>query len=185
MFLAAVLAASFQTPGVMSGVRGERFRPLEPFRSANVLVFTATDCPVANGYALEIQRVCAAYADKGVDCLLVYEDAGIGVEAVFAHESAYQYGAMPAAIDRDGSLAARVGATVTPEVAVVDTSGAVRYRGRIDDKYVAIGRQRRNVTAHDLTDALDAVLAGHPVTVKDTQAIGCAIVSPEMRRKKS
>lgn len=183
MILAAFLAASLQTPGAMSGVRGERFRPLEPFRSANVLVFTATDCPVSNGYAPEIQRVCAAYAAKGVDCLLVYEDVGIGVEAVHRHLSEYQYGAMPAAIDRDGSLAARVGGTVTPEVAVVDRAGAVRYRGRIDNKYVAIGRQRQTVTVHDLTDALDAVLAGRPVTVTDTQPVGCVIVSPEMRRK--
>jgi hypothetical protein len=183
MILAAVLAGSLQTPGVMSGVRGERFRPLEPFRSANVLVFIATDCPVANGYAPEIQRVCAAYASKGVDCLLVYEDPGIGLEAVHKHLSEFQYGAMPAAIDRDGSLAVRVGAAVTPEVAVVDRSGAVRYRGRIDDKYIAIGRQRRSVTTHELTDALDAVLAGRPVTAKDTQAVGCVIVSPDMRRK--
>ena len=58
MILAALLAASFE----MKGLRGETLRPLEPGGVANVLVFTATDCPVSNGYAPEIQRVCAASA---------------------------------------------------------------------------------------------------------------------------
>jgi len=179
MILAAFLAASLE----ITGVRGERLRPLEPSGAANVLIFTATDCPVSNGYAPEIQRVCAAYASRGVGCLLVYEDPGLRAAAARDHLAEYRYGPMAAAIDADGSLAARVGATVTPEVAVVDRAGAVRYRGRIDNKYLAIGRARRNVTAHDLVDALDAVLAGKAIAVKDTEAVGCTIVPPDMRRK--
>jgi len=181
MIAVAALAASLE----LIGINGERLRPLEPSGPANVLLFTATDCPVSNGYAPEIQRVCAAYAARGVRCLLVYEDVGVGAGAVRAHLTDYHFGAMPAAIDADGSVAARVGATVTPEAVVVDRAGRVQYRGRIDDKYVAIGRARRNVTAHDLTDALDAVLAGRRVTVSETQPVGCVIVPPEMRRKKS
>ena len=178
MIFAAVVAASLQ----IAGVRGERLRPLEPAGAANVLVFASTDCPVSNGYAPEIQRVCAAYASRGVACLLVYEDPGLREDAARAHLAEYRYGAMTAAVDRDGALAAKVGATVTPEVAVVDRAGAVRYRGRIDNKYVAIGRARRTVTAHDLVDALDAVLAGRPVAVTETPAVGCVIVPPEARR---
>ena len=56
---------------------------------------------------------------------------------------------MTAAVDSDGTLAAKVGATTTPEVAVIDRAGGVRYRGRIDNKYVAIGRARRTVDQHD------------------------------------
>src|SRR4029450_8058662 len=132
MILAVFMAASLE----ITGVRGDRLRPLEPSGPANVLVFTATDCPVSNGYASEIQRVCSAYAGRGVRCLLVYEDVDLRPAAALAHLADYRYGAIPAAIDADGRLAARVGATVTPEVAVVDRGGAVRYRGRIDNKYV-------------------------------------------------
>lgn len=181
MVLAAFLTATLE----ITGVRGERLRPLDPAGPANVLIFTATDCPVSNGYAPEIQRVCAAAAARGVRCLLVYEDVDLTAEAAKAHLAAYRYGAMPAAIDAGGRLASRVGATVTPEAAIVDRTGAVRYRGRIDNKYVAIGRARRTVTAHDLADALDAVVAGKPVAVKETEPVGCVIVPPEMRRKKS
>src|SRR5690349_5323149 len=109
-----VLAAFLATTLEVTGVRGERLRPLEPAGAANVLIFMATDCPVSNGYAPELQRVCAASAARGVRCLVVYEDPGLTAEAARAHLADYRYGDMPAAIDADGSLAARVGATVTP-----------------------------------------------------------------------
>ena len=58
MILSAFVAAAV----TILGVRGETLRPLEPRGVANVLFFIATDCPVSNGYAPEIQRICAAYA---------------------------------------------------------------------------------------------------------------------------
>jgi hypothetical protein len=179
MILSVLLAGALELKGVSGGV----MRPLEPAGAANVLVFTATDCPVSNGYAPEIQRVCAAYAARGVQCLLVYEDPGVSADAVRAHLGEFRYAGVPAAIDADGAVAARVGATITPEVAVVDRAGAVRYRGRIDNQYASLGRPRRVVTAHDLTAALDALLAGRPVAEPVTQAIGCSIIPPDMRKK--
>lgn len=177
MVLSLVLAASLE----VTGVRGERLRPFEPAGAANVLVFLATDCPVSNGYAPEVQRVCAAYGARGVQCVLVYEDPGLTAAAARAHLAEYRYGTMTAALDSDGRVAARAGATVTPEVAIVDRLGTVRYRGRIDNKYVAIGRERRTVTVHDLTDALDAVLANRPVAMSHTEPVGCVLVPPHMR----
>jgi thiol-disulfide isomerase/thioredoxin len=179
VFLTGLLAASL----VLKGVEGGLLRPLEPAAAANVLIFTATDCPVSNGYAPEIQRVCAAYSARGVRCLLIYEHVDATPAAVRAHLAEYRYAGLPAAIDADGAVAARVGATVTPEVAVVDHAGAVRYHGRIDNRYEAIGRERRVVTVHDLAGALDAVLARRAVDTPATPAVGCYIVSPEMRRK--
>jgi hypothetical protein len=162
---------------------GAIVRPFEPAGAANVLLFVGVDCPVSNGYAPEIQRICAAYAPKGIACLLVYEDPGLTPAAARAHAAEYRYASMPAVVDADGSIAARAGATITPEAAVVDRTGAVRYRGRIDNKYVALGRARRTVTVHDLASALDAIAAGIPVSASETQAVGCVIVPPQMRRK--
>ncbi len=178
-----MLLALLVTALEMRGLDGAVLRPLEPARALNVLVFVTSDCPVSNGYAPEIQRICRASAAAGSDCMLVYEDVGAGGEELRRHRTEFGYGAMPAVYDSDGRLAARAGATVTPEVAVVDRSGAVRYLGRIDDRYIAIGRQRRTVTAHDLEDALAAVLAGRRVAAARTQATGCFIVPPDKRRK--
>jgi thiol-disulfide isomerase/thioredoxin len=162
---------------------GAIVRPFEPSGAANVLLFVGIDCPVSNGYAPEIQRICAAYTPKGVQCLLVYEDPDLTPAAARAHAAAYRYASIPAVVDGDGSIAARAGATITPEAAVVDRAGAVRYRGRVDNKYVALGRARRTVTEHDLTNALEALTAGQPVAAATTQPVGCVIVPGDMRRK--
>jgi thiol-disulfide isomerase/thioredoxin len=177
--IAVLLGALLQ----VRALDGAIVRPFEPAGAANVLLFVGVDCPISNGYAPEIQRICAASASKGVQCLLVYEDPGLTPAAARAHAAEYRYASLPVVVDGDGSIAARAGATVTPETAVVDRGGAVRYRGRIDNKYVALGRARRTVTVHDLAGALDAIAAGTPVTAPETQAVGCAIVPPEMRRK--
>jgi AhpC/TSA family len=163
-------------------IDGAMLRPLEPAGIAGILFFVATDCPVSNSYAPEIQRICGAFASKGVACTLIYEDAGVTDTAVKTHLADYRYQGIPAAIDRDASLAARVRATITPEAVVVDRRGEVRYRGRIDNFYAALGRPRQTVTARDLQDALNAVTAGTPVARPETDPIGCYIVPANLRR---
>ena len=175
----ALLAGSLQ----IRAIDGTVLHPLEPAGVANVLFFIATDCPVANAYAPEIQRICGAYAAKGIACSLVYEDATVTAGEVRKHLDEYRYHGVGAAIDADGSVAAAVHATVTPQAVVVDRFGAVRYSGRIDNLYAALGHPRRVVTAHDLQDALNAVVAGKPVVPSETQTIGCYIVTSDLRRK--
>jgi thiol-disulfide isomerase/thioredoxin len=156
-------------------IEGRPFTPFTPADKARVLVFVATDCPVSNSYAPEIQRVCKAYADKGVSCALAYEDVKVDAGAVRAHLDAYGYRGIPAAIDNDRALADRTRASITPEAVVIDGSGRIRYQGRIDNLYTSLGKTRQVVTEHDLTNALDAVLAGRPVARAKTEAIGCFI----------
>lgn len=154
-----------------------------PPERTQVLVFVASDCPISNAYAPEIQRICRDYAGRGVRCALVYEDPGITTEAVRAHLAEYGYGSIDTRIDRTGTIAQSVGATVTPEAIVVDPSGTIRYRGRIDNFYAALGKPRQQVTAHDLRDALDAVLSGRTVERPRTTAVGCYIASGQPGRK--
>ncbi len=68
---------------------------------------------------------------------------------------------------------------MTPEVALFDAAGRLAYLGRIDDRYVDFGVDRPAPATHDLAEALDAVLAGRPVAVPRTHAVGCAIVRTE------
>ena len=178
------LAVTALTAGSLQirGLDGTTLRPLEPAGLAGVLFFVATDCPVSNSYAPEIQRICGAFVSRGVTCSLIYEDPGVTATAAGKHLAEYRYKGIPAAIDRDGSLAARVGATITPEAVVVDRRGEVRYRGRIDNFYAALGRPRQVVTSHDLQDALTAIAGGQPVARPETESIGCYIVSANLRR---
>jgi hypothetical protein len=178
-WLAAVLAGSLQ----IHAIDGTPMRPLEPDGVANVLLFVATDCPVSNSYAPEIQRICGAYESSGIRCALIYEEPGVTPRAVRQHLDEYQYRNITAAIDADGALASRVHASITPEAVVVDRRGAIRYRGRIDNFYAALGRPRQSVTAHDLRDALGAIAAGRRVASPETEPVGCYIVPRDVRRQ--
>ena len=164
-------------PGPVRDIDG---RPLTVFKAAqraNVLVFVTSDCPISNGYAPAIQQLCAQYENRGVSCSLIYEDTAIEPAAVRKHINDYRYRGVAAAIDDHGVVARRLGATVTPQAVVVDAKGLVRYSGRIDNKYIELGKQRRVVTQHDLRDAVDAVLEGRQVAHAETQAVGCYIGS--------
>jgi hypothetical protein len=142
--------------------------------------FVMTDCPISNHYALEIRRICATYASHDVGCRLVYVDLSLGDEAARAHAREYQHGAYPVVVDRDRVLVRAAGATVAPEAAVLDANRRIIYRGRIDDFYADWGKARRVVREHTLRDALDAILAGRPVTQPRTPAVGCYIsMTPE------
>lgn len=156
----------------IDGVTRDLFRPRG---AVGVIVFVSSDCPVSNGYAPEIQRLCDGARSRGGSCTLVYEDGAIDAVKVRAHRADYRYRDIPAVIDHDHSIAKRAGATVTPQAVVVNPAGDIKYRGRIDDRYIALGRQRRVVTSHDLGDAIDAVLGGRPVPRAETEAVGCFI----------
>jgi len=173
---ALVSCAIALAPGQLRDVDGRPTNLLAPAAAANVLLFVASDCPISNGYAPEIQALCREYGGKGVSCSLIYEDPGIDAASVRAHRDAYRYGgAIPAVIDRDGAIARKLGASVTPEAVVVGADGKARYRGRIDNRYAALGQPRQVATVHDLRDALEAVAGGRPVARAETEALGCFI----------
>jgi hypothetical protein len=161
--------------GQVRDVDGLARDPFAPAGIANVLLFVASDCPISNGYAPEIQRICRDYRTKGVACSLVYEDVSIDAARVRAHRDEYRYKDIAAIIDADRAIAGRARATVTPQAFVVGPAGVVKYRGRIDNQFAALGKPRRVVTVHDLRNALDAVVAGRAVAQPDTEAFGCFI----------
>lgn len=190
-FLLAVLAlaAATRAPVTILDVDGRRLNPFEPSGTAGVIFFVATDCPVSNSYAPEIQRVCREYGPRGVGCSLMYEDVDTSpsgtqlADEVRRHLREYRYEGIRAAVDRSRTVAKEANASVTPQAVVIDRAGKIRYRGRIDNFYAALGTPRQQVTEHDLRDALDAVLSGRPVPNVETRALGCYIVDPALLRK--
>lgn len=143
-------------------------------RSAAVLVFTRTDCPVSNRYAPTLRDLDERYRSRGVEVFLVYVDPRQSADDIRAHLREYDYPCRAVA-DREHRLAVETGATITPEAVVVDRQGALAYRGRIDDRFVELGKERVHPTSNDLADAIDAVLAGRAPGVSRTKAVGCYI----------
>jgi thiol-disulfide isomerase/thioredoxin len=138
-----------------------------------VLIFLRTDCPISQRYAPTIQALAAKYAGRAT-FWLVFPARNDSVEIIAAHTREYGY-TLAAIRDPDQRLVRRAKATITPEAAVFDAQGVLRYHGRLDDLYISFGRARRAPTTHDLDDALSAVLAGKAVTHDAEPAVGCYI----------
>jgi hypothetical protein len=187
--LLASVGSAASDPLQFRGVNGEPLALFAPKGKASAMFFVATDCPIANWYAPTIQQVCRDYAARGVDCTLVYEDVDLSQTpvaldaAVRTHLREFRYEAITAAVDRTRVVAKRAKATITPQVVLVDSAGAIRYRGRIDNAYADLGKPRQHVTSHDLRVSLDAVLAGRSVPVPETEALGCYITDPASIRR--
>lgn len=146
------------------------FAPLSAAEPIRVLVFTTTDCPVSNRYAPEIQRLAVKFSGKA-KFVLVYPVPADSPDVIREHHKKFGY-SIESLRDTRHELVKRTGVTVTPEVAVMAGERLV-YRGRIDDRYIELGRDRIKPTRHDLEDALHAVIAGTPIAQNETRAIGC------------
>lgn len=138
-------------------------------RKATLFLFLSTQCPVANGYTSRLRDLQREYAPRGIAVFGVNPNESESQAVVVRHARERDL-TFPMVKDTGGVLARRLGATVTPEAILLDGSGVVRYRGRIDDQ-----RDAGKVKRRDLRDALDAVLAGRPVAVAETTPFGCAI----------
>ncbi|MEM7200060.1 MAG: hypothetical protein AAF628_07330 [Planctomycetota bacterium] len=173
--LAAVLAGCAASPPVLD-LDGQRQRPLTlDGASAHVLVFIATDCPIANSYAPELRRLVEAHRGRPVRFYLVHADPEVDAAAAREHAAAYELaGLAPVLLDRDRALLRFTGAGRTPEAVVLDAAG-VAYRGRIDDRWDDLGVRRVAATQHDLRDAIAAVLAGQAVPQPWPEAVGCDV----------
>jgi thiol-disulfide isomerase/thioredoxin len=143
-----------------------------------VLFFAASDCPISNRYVPEIQRLEKKFRPQGVLFWLVYPNPNDTVSVVRTHNQQFAIIANTA-LDRKQTLVQMAHVTVTPEAAVfVSESRGLRevYHGRIDDRYMALGKERPNATHHDLEDAIRAVLADVPIPQSETAPTGCSIV---------
>ena len=141
---------------------------------ATVVAFLSFDCPMSTGYAKPLADLAAAYSEKGVRfvalCPTDDEPAALAKRA-----EEYKLG-FPVFQDAKLAAADALGATVTPEMFVLDAGNVVRYRGPIDDGFTKRLVPNRRASEAYLKNALEAVVAGKPVAVAKAEPVGCKIV---------
>ncbi len=169
-------------PARAEGARGKPVSLAIPPNGALVVVFYSTECPISNAYTPALNQIARDYAAKPVRLVAVCADPDLTDGEILKHQRDYaiQY---EIAIDRRGSLAGKLGAKLTPEAFVIDATGVIRYRGRIDDQFASRGKRRVVPQTHELKDAIDAVLAGQAVPKAVVEAVGCPLPDPAAGRK--
>ncbi len=137
---------------------------------AIVLIFMSTQCPVSNAYNERMASLYKDYNTKNITILGVNSNKAETSEEIKEHAKEQNFG-FTILKDINNVIADKFEATHTPEVYVIHpTTFAVLYHGRIDDS-----QREAKVQSKDLRVALDEILAGKSITIKETKAFGCSI----------
>ncbi len=142
---------------------------LETFKEAQVVVviFNCNSCPVAVAYEDRINELAKNYQDKGVAVVVINNHRAEDLEAMKqrAEDKGFVF---PYVYEATGDSARAYGAKVTPHCFVLCQDRKIAYQGAFDN-------DQKNPTEHFVTDAVDALLEGKPVSVSYKPAFGCSI----------
>ena len=137
--------------------------------TAVVVMFIATQCPVSNDYNNRMAALYKDYTEKGIAFLAINSNKQESVEEISTHSQKHGF-QFPVLKDPDNVIADKFNAQVTPEIFVLNSNFEILYHGRIDDS-----QRESEIKSRDLRNALDEILAGKPVSKKETKAFGCTI----------
>jgi peroxiredoxin len=156
----------------LAGVDG-RTHNLSDYKNAKVLViaFMCNQCEVSQAYedrfiALAKEFKPSQVALVGISCSLLPPDRlDKMVERAKKQRFNFDY-----LTDPSQQVGKDYGATVTPQLFVLDQSRNIAYMGRFDDSLYADDVHRRFVD-----EAVRAILAGKEPDPSETRSTGCAI----------
>lgn len=134
-----------------------------------VVVFVSTQCPVSNAYNSRIIKLAELAKQSNLDFIAINSNATESLEDVkrYALEKGLKF---PVLKDENNVVADQFGATVTPEVFLIDKNQTVRYHGGIDND-----QREAKVTERYLENAIKAYVGGGQIQPSDVQPKGCII----------
>ncbi len=143
---------------------------------ALLVVFLCNHCPYVKHVAAGLAQLAADYQPRGVAVVGINaNDVDSYPEdspAKMAEEVKRRGYTFPYIYDATQEVAKAYSAACTPDFFLFDRDRALVYRGQMD-----AARPGNNVpvTGEDLRAALDAVLAGQPVSAQQRASLGCNI----------
>jgi len=139
---------------------------------ATIIALNKIDCPISKKYSPTLIALQKQLAARGVEIVFVnvgkhsLEELKAGTEKL-GITGRY----IP---DLDGLISRSLAAQSSGEVFLLDAARTLRYRGPVDDQY-GLTYTLPAPRNHYLVDAIDEVLARHPVSQPAFAAPGCAL----------
>src|SRR5258708_16749507 len=144
-------------------------------RNGLLVMFSCNTCPYVIMNQSRTKEVCAYAGNRKIGVILLNANEGdreggnsFGEMQAYARAQAYQW---YYAVDNNSVLANALFASMTPQCYLFDKNGKLVYHGAIDDSPA----DPVQVKKHHLQNAIDEVVAGKEVTVKETRSVGCSI----------
>lgn len=140
-----------------------------------LVMFSCNTCPVVVKNQSRAKDICQYSLSKNVGVVLLNsneadrnDDESLDAMKNYAKAQAYNW---YYAVDKNSELANAFGANRTPECFLFDKNGKLVYHGAIDDN----PNDMDNVSRHHLKEAINELLSGKNVSVKETRSVGCSI----------
>lgn len=140
-----------------------------------LVMFTCNTCPYVIRNQSRTKDVCAYAQSNKIGVVLLNSNegdrqGGNSFEEMqsYAKSQGYQW---YYALDSKSVMADAFGASRTPECYLFDKSGKLVYHGAIDDSPGDAGQVKR----HHLKEAIQEMMQGREVSVKETRSVGCSI----------
>jgi len=140
-----------------------------------LVMFSCNTCPVVHAYQSRTIEVCNYAKSKDIGVILLNSneasrDDGDSFNDMKDYASEQHY-TWPYVVDENSMMANAFGANRTPECFLFNTEGKLVYHGAIDDNQ----NGPDEVTRKHLKIAMDEMLEGKDVAVKNTRSVGCTI----------
>jgi thioredoxin-related protein len=132
-----------------------------------VIFFLSADCPMCKAYTPLVVSINDSIPQNWRAFIVLSDQTdGIGFKkGLFGMEIG----------DSSGTLARWFGATVNPEVILLNHKSEILYQGAIDNYAAETGKHRRVVSEHYLLDAIAKVKEGKKPMKAFTKPVGCYI----------
>lgn len=140
-----------------------------------LVMFSCNTCPWVIKNQSRTNEIVAYAMSKGVGVILLNPNEGQrdnddSFEAMKKYAKNQNY-SWYYTVDPNSELANAFGANRTPECFLFDASDKHVYHGAIDDNPGKVNEVKRK----HLKEAIDEMLAGKDVTMKETRSMGCSI----------
>lgn len=141
--------------------------------NGTVVVFECNHCPYVIANISRMEAMAQACKDRSIGFVGINSnDPEVYPNDSFEHMQKRAEGmGYPYLHDATQDIAHAYGAKRTPEFFLFNSDGTLVYQGRMDDS----PRDPTKVTTQELSDAIDAMLAGSKPNVEQTESIGCSV----------
>lgn len=163
--------ADFTLP--VAGAGGQQSLYGQKNKKAVAVIFIATKCPFSKAFDKVMANLAKEYEAKGVAVIGINSNKTEPTAEVAEHARSNGF-TFPVLKDEGNVIADRLGATVTPEVFLLDSSWTVRYHGALGNSADPTTKASEASDA-EVRPAIDAILASGTVPRAETKAFGCSI----------
>ena len=159
---------------VLENLNGETAQINPSQNELTVVYFLSPECPLCINYTLAFREISNQFSNDSVVFCGVHSADWFSTEEVENYQLKYNL-EFEMLLDSGNQLATVLGASVTPEVFVLNSQSEVLYSGKIDNWVNELGKKKLEVSEHYLKNALLAYQNGRAIEPSRTEPKGCLI----------